>query len=35
MSFLFSGIALALTVIINTLRMQAGMLVQFYNKASG
>jgi hypothetical protein len=35
MSFLFTAITLALTVIINTLRLQAGMLVQFYNKASG
>jgi len=35
MAFLFTGITLALTVIIGTLRMQAGMLVQFYQKASG
>ena len=35
MAFLFTGITVALTVIIGTLRMQAGMLVQFYQKASG
>lgn len=35
MSFLFTGITIALTVIIGTLRMQANMLVQFYQKAGG
>ena len=35
MGFLFTGITVALTVIIGTLRLQAGMLVQFYQKASG
>jgi len=34
MAFLFTAITLALTVIINTLRLQAGMLVQFYQRAS-
>jgi hypothetical protein len=34
MAFLFSGITLALTVIIGTLRMQADMLVRFYNQAT-
>jgi hypothetical protein len=34
MAFLFFGITLALTVIIGTLRLQAGMLVNFYNAAS-
>jgi len=32
MAFLFSGITIALTVIIGTLRMQAGMLVRFYQR---
>jgi hypothetical protein len=34
MAFLFTGITLALTVIIRTLRMQAGLLVKFYQQAS-
>ncbi len=34
MSFLFTGITIALSVIIGTLRMQAEMLVKFYNQAS-
>lgn len=35
MSFLFTGITIALAVIIDTLRIQANMLVNFYNEASG
>jgi len=35
MAFLFTAITLALTVIIGTLRMQAGILVNFYQRASG
>lgn len=35
MSFLFTGIVFALTVIIGTLRLQANMLVRFYEGASG
>ncbi len=35
MAFLFTAITLALTVIIGTLRMQAGVLVNFYQRASG
>ena len=35
MAFLFTGITLALTVIIGTLKMQAGMLTMFYQQASG
>lgn len=34
MSLLFTGITVALSVIIGTLRMQAAMLVKFYNQAS-
>lgn len=34
MAFLFTAITLALTVIIGTLRLQAGMLVKFYQQAS-
>ena len=34
MAFLFTAITLALTVIIGTLRMQAGVLVNFYQRAS-
>ncbi|MEK6221257.1 MAG: hypothetical protein N2D54_03320 [Chloroflexota bacterium] len=34
MSFLFTGIIIALGVIIGVLRLQAQMLVNFYNKAS-
>ena len=34
MAFLFTAIALALTVIIGTLRLQAGMLVKFYQQVS-
>jgi hypothetical protein len=34
MAFLFTAITLALTVIIGTLRMQASLLVRFYNEAS-
>lgn len=34
MAFLFTGITLALVVIIRTLRLQAKMLVQFYQQAS-
>lgn len=34
MAFLFTGITIALTVIIGTLRMQAGMLSRFYQEAS-
>ena len=34
MAFLFTAITLALTVIIGTLRMQAGVLVDFYKRAS-
>jgi hypothetical protein len=34
MAFLFSAITIALTVIIGTLRMQAGMLVRFCRQAS-
>ena len=34
MAFLFTAITLALTVIIGTLRMQAGVLVDFYQRAS-
>ena len=33
MAFLFFGITIALTVIIGTLRMQAGLLINFYNEA--
>jgi hypothetical protein len=33
MAFLFTGIAIALTVIIGTLRMQTAMLVNFYQRA--
>lgn len=33
MALLFTGITIALTVIINTLRLQAKMLTQFYNQA--
>lgn len=32
MAFLFTAIALAVTVIIGTLRLQAGMLVKFYQQ---
>jgi hypothetical protein len=35
MAFLFTAITLALTVIIGALRMQAGMLVTFYRRATG
>jgi hypothetical protein len=35
MAFLFTGITLALIVIIGTLRLQAGLLVKFYNQATG
>lgn len=35
MAFLFTGITLALKVIIGTLRLQAGMLVKFYRQATG
>ncbi len=35
MAFLFTSITLALMVIIGTLRLQAGLLVDFYQKASG
>jgi hypothetical protein len=34
MAFLFTGITVALTMIIGTLRQQAGILVKFYNQAS-
>jgi hypothetical protein len=34
MAFLFTGITIALTVIIGTLRQQAGILVKFYDQAS-
>ncbi len=34
MAFLFTGITIALTVIIGTLRQQAGILIKFYNQAS-
>jgi hypothetical protein len=34
MAFLFTGITLALTVIIGTLRLQAAMLLKFYQQAS-
>lgn len=34
MAFLFTGITVALTVIIGNLRQQAGILVKFYNQAS-
>ncbi len=34
MAFLFTSITLALMVIIGTLRLQAGLLVDFYQKAS-
>ena len=34
MAFLFTGITLALTVILGTLRLQAGLLVKFYQQAS-
>jgi len=34
MALLFTAITLALTVIIGTLRMQAGVLVNFYQRAS-
>jgi Ca2+/Na+ antiporter len=34
MAFVFTGITIALTVIIGTLRQQAGILVKFYNQAS-
>ncbi|HDD62177.1 MAG TPA: hypothetical protein ENF22_06590 [Chloroflexi bacterium] len=34
MAFLFTGITLALTVIIGTLRLQAGLLVKFYQQAT-
>ncbi len=33
MALLFTGITIALTVIINTLRLQAKMLTKFYNQA--
>jgi hypothetical protein len=33
MAFLFTGITLALGVIIGTLKMQSGMLAAFYEKA--
>lgn len=33
MAFLFTGITVALTVIIGTLRLQANMLISFYDKA--
>jgi len=35
MAFLFSAITVALMVIIRTLRLQAGLLVKFYQQASG
>lgn len=35
MAFLFSGITIALTVIIGTLKTQARLLIGFYNQASG
>jgi acyl-CoA synthetase (AMP-forming)/AMP-acid ligase II len=35
MAFLFSGITLALTVIIGTLRKQAELLIRFYRQAGG
>jgi hypothetical protein len=34
MAFLFTGITIALTVIIGTLRLQAGLLVKFYQQAT-
>jgi hypothetical protein len=34
MAFLFTAITLALTMIIGTLRMQAGTLLKFYQQAS-
>jgi hypothetical protein len=34
MAFLFTAITLALTVIIGTLRLQAGRLLKFYQQAS-
>ena len=34
MAFLFTGVTLALTVIIGTLRKQADLLVKFYQQAS-
>jgi hypothetical protein len=34
MAFLFTAITLALMVIIGTLRMQAGMLLKFYQQVS-
>jgi hypothetical protein len=34
MAFLFTGITLALTVIIGTLRLQAGLLVKFYQQVT-
>jgi hypothetical protein len=33
MAFLFTGITLVLTVIIGTLRLQANILVNFYQQA--
>jgi hypothetical protein len=35
MAFLFTGISLALLVIVNTLRLQAKLLLGFYQQASG
>lgn len=35
MAFMFTAITIALMVIIGTLRLQAGMLVNFYQQASG
>ena len=35
MAFLFTAITIALIVIIGTLRLQAGLLVKFYQQASG
>ena len=34
MAFLFTGITLALTVIIGTLRLQAGLMVKFYQQVT-
>jgi len=34
MAFLFTGITIGLTVIIGTLRLQAGLLVKFYKQAT-
>jgi hypothetical protein len=35
MAFLFTGITVALTVILDTLRVQAKSLVGFYEKVTG